>query len=83
VGTLFPEGVDETMRLEGKPAHSIGLVSQYKGEPYTYYFGSAWSNYDVRTLAHWQLLAEDYLANIRQPLTVKLEIKDFMDGFLQ
>jgi hypothetical protein len=27
-------------------------------------------------LARWQLLAEDYLANIRQPLTVKLEIKD-------
>ena len=80
VGTLFPEGVDETMRLEGKPAHAIGLVSQYKGEPYTYYFGSAWSNYDVRTLAHWQLLAEDYLSNIRQPLTVKLEIKDFVKG---
>lgn len=73
VGTLFPAGVDETTRLDGKPAHAVCLFRQYKGEPYTYYFGSAWSNYDVRTLAHWQLLAEEYLSNIRQPLTVKLE----------
>jgi hypothetical protein len=73
VGVLFPEGVDETTRLEGKPAHAVGLVRQYKGRPYTYYFGSAWSNYDVRTLSHWQLLTEEYLSNIRQPLSVQLE----------
>ena len=40
---------------------------------FTYYFGSAWSNYDVRTLSHWQLLTEEYLSNIRQPLSVQLE----------
>ena len=83
VGTLFPEGVDETTLLDGKPAHAVGLVRQYKGEPYTYYFGSAWSNYDVRTLPHWQLLAEEYLSNIRQPLTVNLAPTVIMDGFLQ
>lgn len=59
VGVLFPEGIDEATRLDGKPAHAVGLVRQYKGRPYTYYFGSAWSRYDVRTLSHWQLLAED------------------------
>ena len=75
VGVLFPEGIDEATRLDGKPAHAVGLVRQYKGRPYTYYFGSAWSRYDVRTLSHWQLLAEEYLSNIRHPLTVQLETK--------
>ena len=30
VGVLFPEGVDETTRLEGKPAHAVGLNSSQK-----------------------------------------------------
>jgi len=72
VGTLFPEGISETMRLDGKPSHGVGLIQQYKGAPYTYYFGSAWSNYDVTTLAHWRLLADEYLARLRQPLSVQL-----------
>ena len=75
VGTLFPEGVDETTKLMEKLNHAIGIVRQYKGSPYTYYFGSAWSNYDVRTLAHWKLLAEEYLKNIRNPITIQLTLK--------
>lgn len=79
VGTLFPNGVDETILYpstgsgSGEPRHAIGLVHQYKGKPYTYYFGSAWSSYDVRTMAHWQLLADEYLHNIKNPLLVKIE----------
>lgn len=75
VGTLFPGGVSETVRLKGKQDHGIGIVGQYKGEPYTYYFGSAWSNYDVRTLTHWKLLAEEYLKAIRTPLLTAISKK--------
>jgi hypothetical protein len=73
VGTLFPSGVDETIRHKGQPNHGIGIVRSYKGEPYTYYFGSAWSLYDVQTLAHWKLLADEYLLRIKNQLNIEIK----------
>lgn len=73
VGVLFPEAVDETLKLKGEQNHGLGLVRSYKGEPYTYYFGSAWSNYDVRTFAQWQLTADDYLHDLKNPLTIRIQ----------
>ena len=73
VGTLFPEGVDETTKLSGNKNHAIGIVRQYAGKPYTYYFGSAWSKYDVKTMAEWQLLASSYLYNIKNPLITDVQ----------
>jgi hypothetical protein len=70
VGTLFPNGVDETTKQSGSKNHALGIVRQYDGKPYTYYFGSAWSRYDVKTMAEWQLLANDYLNNIKNPLII-------------
>lgn len=55
-----------------KPGHAVGIIRQYKGQPYTYYFGSAWSLYDVPTIAHWQLLTDEYLQNIKTPLTIEI-----------
>lgn len=72
VGTLFPDGADETVELGGKPGHAVGIIRQYKGQPYTSYFGSAWSLYDVPTIAHWQLLTDEYLQNIKTPLTIEI-----------
>ena len=69
VATLFPEGVDKTCLLESELNHGIGIISHYLGAPYTYYFGSAWSQYDVRSLAQWQIVTDEFLANLRQPLT--------------
>lgn len=73
VGVLFPNGVDETIVLKGAQNHGIGILRSYRGEPYTYYFGSAWSFYDVQTMAHWQLLADEYLTKIEQQPTVQIE----------
>lgn len=73
VGTLFPGGVDETLMLKGKPRHGLGLVHRYMGTPYTYYFGSAWSCYDVRTMAQWQLTAAEFLKNLANPLAIRIE----------
>ncbi len=70
VGALFPEGVSKTTLLEGKPKHAIGIVDNYKGQRYTYYFGSAWSLYDMPTLKHWQLKADEFLLGWRQKLVV-------------
>lgn len=73
VGTLFPKGVDKTLVLEGELNHGIGMTFDYCGEPYTYYFGSAWSGYDVHTMAQWQLTAEEYLQNLTNPLMIRIE----------
>lgn len=73
VGTLFPGGVDETIILRGALNHGIGILRSYKGEPYTYYFGSAWSLYDVQTMAHWQLLADEYLLRIKNQLNIEIK----------
>ena len=71
VGTLFPSSVDETVTLKGKPDHALGLVRNYTGAPYTYYFGSAWSGYDIRSMAQWQLAAYEYLQQLVKPITVQ------------
>ena len=73
VGTLFPNGVDETTRLNGSKSHALGIVRHYNGKPYTYYFGSAWSSNDVKTMAEWQLLADNYLNNIKNPLITDIK----------
>ena len=73
VGTLFPNGVDETTRLNGSKNHALGIVRHYNGKPYTYYFGSAWSCNDVKTMAEWQLLADNYLNNIKNPLITDIK----------
>lgn len=73
VGVLFPRGVDDTLKLQGKPNHALGLVHHYLGTPYTYYFGSAWSCYDVRTLPQWQHTAAEYLKNLANPLLIRIE----------
>ncbi len=73
VGTLFPNGIDETLRLEGELPHALGILRQYSGKPYTYYFGSAWSNYDIHTMAQWQLVADEYLYHLSNPLKIELE----------
>ena len=75
VGTLFPEGVDDTLMLKGELNHGLGIIHQYQGQPYSYYFGSAWSGYDVRTMAQWQLVANEYLQNLAHPLKVIMTIE--------
>jgi hypothetical protein len=73
VGTLFPNGVDKTTKLNGNKTHALGIVNKYNGKPYTYYFGSAWSCNDVKTMAEWQLLANNYLNNIKNPLITDIK----------
>ena len=79
VGTLYPNGVTETCQLplpqpnNGNEGHALGVQKDYRGEPFTYYFGSAWSKFDVRTLAEWRQRAEWTLRNLSQPLQVNID----------
>ena len=71
VATLFPQGVSETCQLEGALKHGIGIVNNYQGSPYTYYFGSAWSGYDIRSQAQWQLTINEFMT--RTPIKYTIQ----------
>ena len=71
VAVLFPKGVSETCLLEGEMNHGLGVVNNYQGAPYTYYFGSAWSGYDIRSQAQWQLTIDEFLA--RTPIKYTIQ----------
>ena len=79
VGVLFPNGVSTTKAMmydtpsNGNSGHGVGVVSYKPGMKYTYYFGSAWSKNDVRTLNEWKLRAEETLGALRAPLKVTVK----------
>jgi rhamnogalacturonyl hydrolase YesR len=78
VATIYPKGIDETRLLpldspqSGSYGHALGIKKDYKGERFTYYFGSAWSKYDVRSMAEWRERIAWTLRSLRQPLKVEL-----------
>lgn len=80
VGVLFPEGIDHTYyqlfdkKHDGATGHALGLKRGLKnGEKYSYYFGAAWSKYDVRSYAEWQIRIKDYLDALKNPLQVEIK----------
>lgn len=80
VGVLFPEGIDHTYyqlfdkKHDGATGHALGLKRGLKNqEKYSYYFGAAWSKYDVRNYAEWQIRIKDYLDALKHPLQVEVK----------
>lgn len=78
LGLIFPEGVEATeMRpmkgVKGVSGHLLGLKELSSNEPFTYYIGSAWSNYDVTSFAEWRLRTVDALFALTHPLSVSVE----------
>lgn len=77
VAALFPNGVDSTFVLpldhpdKIRCAHALGARPLKSGERYTYYFGSAWSRYDVRTQREWQLRIDETLESLHHPVEYK------------
>lgn len=80
VGVLFPEGIDNTYyqlfdkKHDGATGHALGLKRSLKNqEKYSYYFGAAWSKYDVRSYAEWQIRIKEYLDALKTPLGVEVK----------
>lgn len=79
VGALFPYNNKVDARLiasqENKDiaGNAVGIIDYRAGEHWTYYFGSAWSSYDVRTFREWQLRAEETLQGILHPITCRMQ----------
>ena len=79
VATLFPYGKTATRFLplskpaNGNEGHALCIKEDYRGNPYTYYAGSAWSKNDVRTLQEWQERAAWTMRGIRQPMKITFQ----------
>lgn len=79
VGVLFPNGVKNTKSImyetptNGNAGHGVGMITYQPNEKYTYYFGSAWSKNDVRTMNEWILRSEESLKAIQEPLKVTVK----------
>ena len=80
VGVLFPEGIDNTYyqlfdkKHDGATGHALGLKRSLKNqEKYSYYFGAAWSKYDVKSYAEWQIRIKEYLDALKTPLGVEVK----------
>ncbi len=80
VGILFPYGIDHTyyqlfdQKHDGATGHALGIKKGLKNEEhYCYYFGAAWSKYDVRSYAEWQLRIQETLDGMKHPLKVEME----------
>ena len=80
VGVLFPDGIDHTYyqlfdkKHDGATGHALGLKLGLKNnEKYSYYFGAAWSKYDVRSYAEWQLRIQNSLISLKTPLKVEIQ----------
>ena len=79
VGVLFPYGIDNTYyqlfdkKHDGATGHALGIKTGLKdGEKFSYYFGAAWSKYDVRSYTEWQIRIKEFLEALKTPLQVKL-----------
>jgi hypothetical protein len=82
VGVLFPEGIDYTRylyteqdRQNGNAGHIIGVKSYTPGTRFTYYFGSAWSKNDVRTMDEWKLRSEQTIDALHAPMNVTISVE--------
>lgn len=79
VATLYPDGAETRKLMYDKPVdgvsgHAIGVKRNLaNGERYTYFFGSAWSEYDVRTQAEWQQRVDWFLQSRYRPLVVTMK----------
>ena len=79
VGVLFPNGVKSTKTMmydtpsNGNAGRGVGVITYQPNEKYTYYFGSAWSKNDVRTMNEWKLRSEETLNALQVPLKVTVK----------
>lgn len=79
VAAVFPNGAQTRKLLfdhssGGNEGHAVGIVKGLKNnQRYTYYFGSAWSEYDVRNQAEWQLRVDAFLQAKASPLKIALQ----------
>lgn len=75
-GCVYPEGVKAIKTLmysapsKGASGHAVGIVDYQPGTTFTYYFGSAWSKFNITTLPAWNSCLQQFSQNLKAPLKV-------------
>lgn len=68
---LFPDTEVDIKQME---SHALGILRKYQdGQHFHYFFGAAWSEFDVRSQAEWQLRIEGFMASQRHPLQITIQ----------
>ena len=78
IGCYYPEKM-KALKYQPLPeekaggiGHVLGITTLAADKPFTYYTGSAWSKYDVPTMAVWEQLLQHYANNLKNPLKVEI-----------
>ena len=58
-------------KKSGAVGHVIGQTALVSPTSFTYYVGSAWSKYDVPSMAVWETLLQGYAQQLKMPLVVE------------
>ncbi len=69
---ILKSGTNSDM-TKGIAGHLIGHRTIKPNEKFTYYFGSAWSKYDVRNFNEWQTRINTFIDAINMPLIVEVK----------
>lgn len=70
VALAFP---DQQVEITTMQSHGVGILRGYRsGQRFHYFFGAAWSEFDVRSQAEWQLRIESLMQAKQHPLQIKL-----------
>lgn len=56
-----------------REGHALGILKNYRGGRFHYFFGAAWSEFDVRSQGEWQLRIEGFMEARRHPLQVIIQ----------
>jgi hypothetical protein len=68
---LFP---DTKVTIKQQENHALGILKNYQsGQRFHYFFGAAWSEFDVRSQAEWQLRIGGFIKARQQPLKVTVQ----------
>jgi len=70
---LFPDAKVTITQME---SHALGILKNYTGGRFHYFFGAAWSEFDVRSQAEWQLRIEGFMEARRHPLKITVNTKN-------
>ena len=74
VAVVFPDGVDAVAkRFAPQPVGggaALGIRRGYRGEPYCYYIGMGWSDFDVRSHDEWDLRVRHFRDMLAHPLSM-------------
>ena len=66
---LFPDTKVSITQMEN---HALGILKNYRSGHFHYYFGAAWSDFDVRSQEEWQSRIEGFMKAKKQPLIVTI-----------